>query len=44
MYLQIAATITVPFDVVKTHQQIEFGSDFFSENGKILITCLGEKR
>ncbi|KAH1022320.1 hypothetical protein HUJ04_011741 [Dendroctonus ponderosae] len=30
----IAATITVPFDVVKTHQQIEFGSDFFSENGK----------
>ncbi|ENN80175.1 hypothetical protein YQE_03396, partial [Dendroctonus ponderosae] len=28
----IAATITVPFDVVKTHQQIEFGSDFFSEN------------
>ncbi|CAG9765147.1 unnamed protein product [Ceutorhynchus assimilis] len=31
----IAATITVPFDVVKTHQQIEFGSNLFDgNNGK----------
>ncbi|KAH1022321.1 hypothetical protein HUJ04_011742 [Dendroctonus ponderosae] len=37
--IHIAATITVPFDVVKTHQQIEFGSDFFSENGKIFRWC-----
>lgn len=32
----IAATITVPFDVVKTHQQIEFGSELFNEDGKRL--------
>lgn len=25
MFLQIAATLTTPFDVVKTHEQIEFG-------------------
>ncbi|XP_060523808.1 probable mitochondrial glutathione transporter SLC25A40 isoform X2 [Cylas formicarius] len=30
----IAATVTVPFDVVKTHQQIEFGSTLFANNGK----------
>lgn len=30
----IAATITCPFDVIKTHQQIEFGEKFlFSGNG-----------
>jgi len=30
----IAATITCPFDVIKTHQQIEFGENFlFSDNG-----------
>lgn len=31
--LQVAATLTVPFDVVKTHQQIEFGEKtLFSGN------------
>ncbi|KAL1490784.1 hypothetical protein ABEB36_013421 [Hypothenemus hampei] len=30
----IAATLTVPFDVVKTHQQIEFGTELLNEQGK----------
>ncbi|XP_019561020.3 probable mitochondrial glutathione transporter SLC25A40 [Aedes albopictus] len=31
----VAAFITVPFDVVKTHQQIEFGEKFlYAENGE----------
>ncbi|XP_076252076.1 solute carrier family 25 protein Shawn-like isoform X2 [Rhynchophorus ferrugineus] len=31
----LAASITVPFDVVKTHQQIEFGSTLFNDNGDV---------
>ncbi|XP_066138225.1 solute carrier family 25 protein Shawn-like isoform X1 [Euwallacea fornicatus] len=30
----IAAMVTVPFDVIKTHQQIEFGTELFNEQGK----------
>lgn len=35
----LAATITTPFDVVKTHQQIEFGEKIlYSKNGKKKLT------
>lgn len=30
--IQIAAVITLPFDVVKTHQQIDFGEKLYSGN------------
>lgn len=28
MFVQVAASITTPFDVIKTHEQIEFGEKF----------------
>jgi solute carrier family 25, member 39/40 len=39
----IAAFITTPFDVIKTHQQIEFGEKFiYSKNGKKQMTSTYE--
>jgi hypothetical protein len=32
--LQIAGTVTLPFDVVKTHKQIELGDMDFAVKGK----------
>ena len=41
----IAATITCPFDVIKTHQQIEFGEKFlFSKNGNGNGNGIGNKK
>lgn len=33
----VAAAITCPFDVIKTHQQIEFGEKFMSPNGNGIL-------